>query len=77
MTSQQAGGIDLDTYALNRNLDTATLHAIAGELGLKQVGTTAFSAAHWQALEDCCRLRSPEHERAPTCPASNATACAG
>ena len=68
-TSQQAGGIDLDTYALNRNLDTATLHAIAGELGLKRVGTTAFSAAHWQALEDrLLAALAAEHERAPDMP---------
>ena len=68
-TSQQAGGIDLDTYALNRNLDTATLHAIAGELGLKQVGTTAFSADHWQALEDrLLAALAAEHERAPDMP---------
>ncbi len=68
-TSQQAGGIDLDSYALNRNLDTATLHAIAGELGLKQVGTTAFSAAHWQALEDrLLAALAAEHERAPDMP---------
>jgi selenocysteine-specific elongation factor len=68
-TSQQAGGIDLDTYALNRNLDTATLHAIAGELGLKRVGTTAFSAAHWQGLEDrLLAALAAEHERAPDMP---------
>ena len=68
-TEQQAAGVELDTYALNRNLDPATLQTIAGQLNLKRVGNTAFSPSHWQALEaKLLAALAAEHERAPDMP---------
>jgi selenocysteine-specific elongation factor len=68
-TAQQAAGIELDAYALNRNLDTAALQAIADQLGLRLVGNTAFSPANWQALEDrLLAALAAEHERTPDMP---------
>lgn len=68
-TEQQAAGVELDTYALNRNLDPATLLAITGQLNLKRVGNTAFSPKHWLALEaKLLAALAAEHERAPDMP---------
>ncbi|MCG2577403.1 selenocysteine-specific translation elongation factor [Dechloromonas sp. XY25] len=68
-TAQQAAGIELDAYAINRNLDAAALQAITGQLGLRLVGNTAFSPANWQALEDrLLAALAAEHERAPDMP---------
>ena len=68
-TEQQAAGVALDAYALNRNLDAAAMQAIADNLGLKRVGNTAFSATNWQALEDrLLAALAAEHERAPDMP---------
>ena len=63
---QQPAGVDLASYALNRNLDTATLAALCQQLNLKIVGATAFAPSRWQELE--ARLLAAiaaEHERAP------------
>ena len=63
---QQPAGVDLGTYALNRNLDAATLAALCQQLSLKVVGATAFAPSRWQELE--ARLLTAlaaEHERAP------------
>ncbi|MDE2440574.1 MAG: selenocysteine-specific translation elongation factor, partial [Betaproteobacteria bacterium] len=68
-TAQQAAGIELDAYAVNRNLNTASLQAISERLGLRLVGNTAFSACNWQGLE--ARLLyalAAEHERTPDMP---------
>jgi selenocysteine-specific elongation factor len=65
-SEQQAAGIDLAVYALNRNLTAVTLDALCQRLNLKVVGQTAFSPARWQELE--ARLLAAlaaEHERAP------------
>ena len=68
-TEQQASGVELDVYALNRNLDPATLQTIAGQLSLKRVGNTAFSPSHWLALEaKLLAALAAEHERAPDMP---------
>lgn len=66
---QQPAGVDLGAYALNRNLDAATLQAIVAGQNLKRVGNTVFSADRWQALE--ARLfeaLTAEHQRAPDMP---------
>jgi selenocysteine-specific elongation factor len=66
---QQPAGVDLGAYALNRNLDAATVQAIVAGQKLKRVGNTVFSADRWQALE--ARLLAAlaaEHERAPDMP---------
>lgn len=68
-TEQQPAGVDLGQYALNRNLDTATLDELVCRLALKQVGSTVFSAARWQALGDALLAAlAGEHERAPDMP---------
>ncbi|RIX47391.1 MAG: selenocysteine-specific translation elongation factor [Rhodocyclales bacterium GT-UBC] len=68
-TEQQPAGVDLVQYALNRNLDTATLDELVRRLALKQVGNTVFSAARWQALGDALLAAlAGEHERAPDMP---------
>ncbi|HLO63441.1 MAG TPA: selenocysteine-specific translation elongation factor, partial [Azonexus sp.] len=68
-TAQQAAGIELDAYAVNRNLDAASLQAIADQLGLRLVGSTAFSAGNWQALEErLLAALAAEHERTPDMP---------
>lgn len=68
-SSQHASGVDLDLYALNRNLDSDALHAVVGQLGLRQVGSTAFSATNWQALEErLLAALATEHMRAPDMP---------
>lgn len=68
-TEQQPAGVDLVQYALNRNLDTATLNELVHRLALKQVGSTVFSAARWQALGDSLLAAlAGEHERAPDMP---------
>jgi selenocysteine-specific elongation factor len=68
-TEQQAAGVDLDAYALNRNLDAATLQSVVESLNLKRVGNTVFSPDRWQELE--ARLLAAiaaEHQRAPDLP---------
>jgi selenocysteine-specific elongation factor len=68
-TEQQPAGVDLVQYALNRNLDTATLDELVRRLALKQVGSTVFSAPRWQALGDSLLTAlAGEHERAPDMP---------
>ena len=68
-TGQQTAGVDLDAYALNRNLDAATVQAIVAALNLKRVGNTVFSADRWQALEvRLLAALAAEHERAPDMP---------
>ncbi|MBS1142100.1 MAG: selenocysteine-specific translation elongation factor SelB [Proteobacteria bacterium] len=68
-TEQQAAGVELDTYALNRNLDPAMLQTIVGQLNLKRVGNTVFSPSHWLALEEkLLAALAAEHERAPDMP---------
>lgn len=68
-TDQQVAGIELGTYALNRNLDSSSLHAIAGQLGLRLVGNTAFSPTIWLTLEDrLLAALAAEHERSPDMP---------
>jgi len=63
---QQAAGVDLAPYALNRNLDTATLAALCQQLNLKVVGDTAFAPSRWQELEGrLLAAIAAEHERAP------------
>jgi selenocysteine-specific elongation factor len=63
---QQPAGVDRAAYALNRNLDAATLAEICQRLGLRTVGDTAFAAAGWQALgERLLVALANEHERAP------------
>ena len=66
---QQPAGVDLGAYALNRNLDAATLQSLVTSQHLQRVGHTVFSADRWQALE--ARLLAAlaaEHERAPDMP---------
>jgi selenocysteine-specific elongation factor len=63
---QQPAGINLNAYALNRNLDAAEMAAICQRLELRVVGDTAFPAAGWQALgERLLAALAAEHERAP------------
>lgn len=62
----QPAGVDLAAFALNRNLDAATVAQLRARLQLKRVGDTAFSPARWQELE--ARLMAAlaeEHVRAP------------
>jgi len=63
---QQAAGIGLTDYALNRNLDAGELSTLCARLELKVVGDLAFAPARWQALEDkLMAALAAEHERAP------------
>ncbi len=63
---QQAAGVALPPFALNRNLDSATLGALCRRLHLKIVGDTAFAPARWQELEGrLFAALATEHERAP------------
>jgi selenocysteine-specific elongation factor len=66
---QQPAGVDLGAYALNRNLDAATLQSIVVGQNLKRVGNTVFSAERWQALEArLLEALAAEHQRAPDMP---------
>ena len=66
---QQAAGIELSSYVLNRNLDAASLQSLTSSLPLKVVGDTAFSTANWQVLsEKLLAALTAEHERAPDMP---------
>lgn len=68
-SEQQPAGVDLDAYALNRNLDPAARQKIVATLGLKVVGNTAFSPLRWQALADkLLATLAAEHQRAPDMP---------
>jgi selenocysteine-specific elongation factor len=68
-SEQQAAGVELDAYALNRNLDAAALKTLTASLPLKIVGDTAFSTTNWQALSDkLLAALAAEHERAPDMP---------
>lgn len=63
---QQPAGLTLPAYALNRNLDAATVDALCQHLQLKVVGDTAFAPAAWAALtERLLAALAAEHERAP------------
>ncbi len=63
---QQAAGVALAPFALNRNLDSAALGALCRHLNLKVVGDTAFAPARWLELEDrLFAALAAEHERAP------------
>ncbi|MDP3538513.1 MAG: selenocysteine-specific translation elongation factor [Azonexus sp.] len=67
--TQESAGVDLDAYALNRNLDPAVLQATVKTLGLKVVGHTAFAPERWQDLEaTLLAALAAEHERAPDMP---------
>ena len=62
----QPAGVDLNAYALNRNLDAAEMAGICQRLELRVVGDTAFPAAGWQTLgERLLAALAAEHERAP------------
>jgi selenocysteine-specific elongation factor len=66
---QEAAGVDLVSYALNRNLDPATLAALCAQLSLKVIGNTAFSADGWLRLENrLLDALANEHQRAPDLP---------
>jgi len=66
---QQAAGVELAAYALNRNLDSEVLRALAQGLNLKLVGNTGFSAQGWQVLEEkMLAALAAEHERAADMP---------
>jgi selenocysteine-specific elongation factor len=68
-SEQQAAGVELSSYALNRNLDAASLQTLTASLPLKIVGDTAFSTANWQVLsEKLLAALAAEHERAPDMP---------
>ena len=68
-TEQQAAGVDLEAYALNRNLDASALQAIIAGLNLQRVSNTVFSARCWRALEvRLLAALAAEHERAPDMP---------
>jgi selenocysteine-specific elongation factor len=63
---QQAAGVALPPFALNRNLDSAALGALCRRLNLKVVGDTAFAPARWLELEErLLAALAAEHERAP------------
>ena len=66
---QQTAGVELDSYAVNRNLDSATLNELCHRLQLKLVGRTAFAPSRWQELETrLLAALAAEHERAPDLP---------
>ena len=66
---QESAGVDLSSYALNRNLDPATLATLCAKLNLKVIGSTAFSPERWQALENrLLDALANEHQRAPDLP---------
>ena len=68
-SQQQAAGVELGSYAINRNLDAASLQSLTSSLPLKVVGDTAFSTANWQVLsEKLLAALAAEHERAPDMP---------
>ena len=68
-SQQQAAGVELGSYAINRNLDAASLQSLTSSLPLKVVGGTAFSTANWQVLsEKLLAALAAEHERAPDMP---------
>ena len=63
---QQAAGVELAPYALNRNLDAQALAQMCQSLQLKLVGGTAFAPARWQELEaKLLAALAAEHARAP------------
>ena len=63
---QHANGVDLKRFALNHNLDDASLRALCASQSLRIVADTAFSSSHWQALrERVVTALSAEHERQP------------
>jgi len=63
---QQAAGVALPPFALNRNLDSAALGDLCHRLNLKVVGDTAFALARWLELEErLLTALAAEHERAP------------
>jgi len=66
---QSPAGVDLAAYALNRNLDSATLAGLCQHLQLSVIGETAFAPIRWQALSDkLLSVLALEHERAPDMP---------
>ncbi len=66
---QQANGVELAPFALNRNLGEAAMAALCRQLALVVVGDTAFTAERWQALGDkLFAALAGEHERAPDMP---------
>jgi selenocysteine-specific elongation factor len=68
-SEQQPAGVALDTYALNRNLDSTRLRELTAGLPLHIVGNTAFSAANWQLLMTRLLVAlATEHDRAPEMP---------
>ena len=68
-TEQQPAGVELDAYALNRNLDAATMTSLLNRRHFKRIGNTAFSTERWQALEaKLLAALAAEHERAPDMP---------
>jgi selenocysteine-specific elongation factor len=63
---QQAAGVSLTPYAINRNLDPAMLAALCRQLDLTVVGDTAFAPTRWRELgERLLAALAAEHERAP------------
>lgn len=66
---QQSAGIELPSYARQRNLPRETLATLCQRLGLQVIDDTAFAAANWQALrERLLKALAAEHERAPDLP---------
>ena len=62
-------GADLTRFALNANLDAEASEGLVAACGLRRVGNTVFSPAHWRTLAE--RLRqalAEEHQRAPDMP---------
>ncbi len=63
---QQPAGVDVTSYALNRNLARADLADLCQRLQFKVIGDTAFAPARWAALESkLLAALAAEHERAP------------
>lgn len=59
-------GIDLDRFALNRNLDPAALSALCQAHGIRQIAGSGFAEARWRELgERVDAALSEEHTRNP------------
>ncbi|HJW24889.1 MAG TPA: selenocysteine-specific translation elongation factor [Rhodocyclaceae bacterium] len=66
---RQPAGVDLERYAINRNLSATELEALAARLGLTVVARIGFSSERWQELgERLLAALAAEHERAPDMP---------
>ena len=67
--AQQAGGVDLARFALNRNLAAESVNALCAALEIKRVAGFGFAPARWEQLnERLLGALRDEHARNPDMP---------